>query len=237
MFHAHLKGKFVAVLLRGLPTVDSVTLEGALRESEDVLTAAVFSRLMYLPHEIAWDVVVGSGTVLIGIQPERPKVAQISQRLWPKYYTDPKNPSSYVEPDVVWLVGGVAVVIEAKWRDSHSADQLHREHDAVSAGERIDAVVVIALGNTPASVREELTAGCRLPSLQALSWPEVYKALVKVHGACEHPPHASAVLKDLLLILASRGMTEPVFLESLFPFTPAQPLASPGTLMNLWRSP
>ncbi len=176
-------------------------IEHAVREDEDVLTALIFERLRYLPDALAWRIVVGAATVLRGDPP--PFGGPLSEEVWP-HLPHPAD-GTYVEPDVVWRSGPTVLCIEVKWKGSQTAPQLNLEYKALTRHVGSAAVVsVLALGGTTEQQRSQLVAECIAPSLLALDWSDLYRA---VREARQQPNLAPTerVLDDMMAILAMRN--------------------------------
>jgi hypothetical protein len=231
MFQAHVHGKLGAVLRRVDESIDTRRLDEALRESEDVLTSEFFGRMVYLDPTVAWDLVVGPATALRGAAPTAP-ARRIEQKFWPRYCDS--SDGSRVEPDVVWSFGSIRLVVEAKWRDGHTPEQLDREYRAVVASEPAECVAILALGNTPPAVRRTLAVRCNMPVLLAASWTDIHTRLVEAQRNPRHALCGTAALDDLLLLLRSRGLRELQLLDTL-EYHRGMGLCAPNDLLEAWR--
>ena len=134
-------------------------MDRALRRGEDVLTALVFERLRYLPVDVMWRLLVGAATPLRGERPAQPDV--LSFTFWPRlqHPTDERE----VVPDVVVETHDIVLVVEVKWQDVQTPEQLDREAAAVAAVHPSRSLALLALGGATGRRREDshaLDAAC-----------------------------------------------------------------------------
>ncbi|MBD3347270.1 MAG: hypothetical protein GF401_19620 [Chitinivibrionales bacterium] len=128
------------------------------KEREDFLTAAIISRLLYLPSEVVWRIIKSNmSNKASSFLPVHPGKIDDYQ-FWPRYWLG----GNYVEPDCVIHFENVAIIIEAKLSDSsmnQSSDQLVREYNAYienRAREEQRPVLILAVGGLDSDREQEI---------------------------------------------------------------------------------
>lgn len=167
-------------------------LERALGSDEDLLTELVFGRMRYLSAELCWELILQPSEVLRG---ERPgwRPSAIEHHLWPSQ----RLPNGgEIIPDVVWESDLGTLVIEVKWGDVHTPEQLTREYVS-SLQERRPPVLLLAMGHLSPSRRTALASQAGCPHLLALEWDELHASLRR-HLALMQATPAAAVLRDIM---------------------------------------
>lgn len=177
----------------------------ALKSSEDMLTAAVFERLSYLPGADLWG-------VLQAAFPDLPpyRVAELKGiTFWPRW-EDVERGEGQVEPDVIMDFGlgdpqrQVTLVIEAKTGGSQSACQLKRQWAAAQEQEDISHPILVLVGglgrNALPALRREL--GIQPKDMVGANWPNLAKALKQAPRTMNEMVR---ILDDSLAALASWG--------------------------------
>lgn len=149
MFQAILKGK-----VRGIPA--EPTPGSNWREwfgrTEDFLTAAVFTRLSYLPSEVLWTIIRTSAVPIGGDETLPPSAGDlVSREFWPGWNLALKDQTGQrKEPDVVLEFEHLTLVVEAKRFDdlSQYAEQWAAEVAACHQREdaRQEPVWLLAVG-------------------------------------------------------------------------------------------
>ncbi|MDA3921023.1 MAG: hypothetical protein PF501_10140 [Salinisphaera sp.] len=106
-----------------------VSAIAAYRDHEDHLTAAVFSRLSYLPTDLLWRVLsqAADGAQSDSCLSARPRLTQIE--FWPRLATD----DTRVEPDVQLSFATFELIVEAKRRDERELQTRHQIQNEVLA--------------------------------------------------------------------------------------------------------
>lgn len=201
----------------------SAALDHELRTAEDALTGMVFGRLAYLPNPVAWRIVIDAATVLRGKRPS--PVDAFRQELWPTLRPPRGSSRRYVEPDVLWTHDAGAVGIEVKWRDAQRVDQLLSEHAAISTRTPTLPVTMVCLGNVSPTVRMLLAETCTVPTLLALTWLDLRRAIDLVLAADGLSSEHRRVLLDLTAILEARGLRRTATLASLGSLMPPRTTA------------
>ena len=96
------------------------------KECEDFLTASIFARLSYLPHEMFWNLLSASA-VSNHILTNRPQSLKDIE-FWPKWYSDkPEFAFYYKEPDIFLSFSDLDIIIEAKLKGRQDPMQLANE--------------------------------------------------------------------------------------------------------------
>ncbi len=198
---------------------------------EDTLTDAVFGALRYLPRKVLGAVLNAAfGTAF---SPSQLDAAVL--RFWPRFLGG-------TEPDVVVEVGGVMIIVEAKYESPFSPGQLVREwrdgrHDALARrlqGPWLLAVTghstqPIEIGDAREDLADEL-AGANLVGSSAVRWvPWRRIAGVVDEQRAGLTPNECDLLTDLLRLMEKRGvrhMFEGFAMEDYWLVTSAQRAAA-----------
>lgn len=163
MLRAHLEHKLGKVIARALTEADTVgqveiSWRSKLHGDEDTLTSSVFERLSYLDPQIAWDVLRcacgASGTDRF---PGFPGGEQ-EWRFWPSLSPAEKDRNErFVEPDILLLVPGYAVILESKHRSAQYSDQWVSQVRAARLAHPTRQVLHIAVGGSSQLQHQEGT--------------------------------------------------------------------------------
>ena len=183
MLQAIMNGK--AGRFQGSQSYEGISWRKVYKDHEDLLTAAIFSRLTYLPSDSFWALMQGwclpanSFTETYG--------ELIEAEFWPNYKA-PAHFGKNVEPDAVLFFQRGILIVEAKRDDSESqtceqwarewASVLNEKRDVVSdvcdPGENIRLVAVGGLGPNETKPLETKIAETRelLSQAPGEDWPE-----------------------------------------------------------------
>jgi len=193
---------------------------------EDVLTAAVFSRLSYLPGHAVWNILLAAANASSDIV--RYRSGSLTEcQFWPRYEASSLIKNSTVEPDVVMKLElgnpavSVAVIIEAKRTDEskHTVDQWEREVSAVRKREtEVDKVVLFAVGGlgrhghfSAEMLKHAEKAGTG--SFHGLSWSGLRNEIEKLNNVSNGPTRA--ILSDAMGVLEHAGFNGRKYLGSM----------------------
>jgi hypothetical protein len=193
------------------------------KRNEDFLTAAVFSRLLYMPTDALNKLLRVSDARLGEV---------LASEFWPEWSVDSQNPRRRVEPDVYIQFDSVDLIVEAKLGDVagyQMADQWAREWAAWYQNRRNDErpgllLGIGGLGRTESEVKAEVTRlveqtnsllHARLPPIcpinaDGLAWQGLYDRLGILRK--EVSPQ---LLTDLLAILGYFGSRGHEYLADL----------------------
>ncbi len=195
-----------------------------IRLKEDTLTAMVFGRLVYLPSDVLWKL------ILCTALPRRDLPAQVGAiedvQFWPEWKIDRalKIEKTRVEPDVLIRFSGIDVVVEAKRGDEEQqyAQQLGTEwlawrHSESEGGRRCIVLAVGGVGHLTeekaltlrSSVHDflvEHSTGEDKPPIFATSWASLLNELLHLQEIwCDEYQTQSAsfllVVKDVIAAL------------------------------------
>lgn len=184
--------------------------------NEDFLTAAVFSRLLYMPSEVLSRILLRDVDVRLG--------AITESAFWPKWTVQSTSAEARnVEPDLYIQSEGLDLIVEAKRYDDpvcQEPDQWAREWAAWHQSDYFDpqkAVLLLAIGGLGTSEASNAKAKSlidaannylvtkfpRLPEIQAagVSWQELYRRLTEIPGDLVQ----AELLRDLKEILSYFG--------------------------------
>lgn len=149
MLTAILKGKAGRINIDG----QDQSWRDVFRQREDLLTAAFFSRILYLSSTNLQKIIA----TLIGIENAQVLPKLTGYEFWPKFGL---NASSYVEPDVVLEFDTTAILIEVKppFGGTQYSEQWHKEIKAfINDESKFKRLHFVALGrNTIATKNHEM---------------------------------------------------------------------------------
>ena len=207
--------KFGKIRLReGLEELRSADI---FKLNEDFLTAAVFSRLLYMPSEALSTLLLRDVNVKLG------EVAEST--FWPTWSVQPKDAEAHnVEPDLYIQSEGLDLIVEAKRYDDpvcQGPEQWAREWAAWHQSDYFDSqkpVLLLAiggLGTSPDTTKARaqsardaannylLTKFPGVPAIQAtgVSWREIYVRLTEDPGDSVQ----AQLLRDIREILGYFG--------------------------------
>lgn len=208
------------------------------RSTEDFLTAAVFSRLTYLPAPLIWSVILrASIPVPIALPEEAGEF--VSCEFWPRWKLTTDQESLTKEPDAFMRFRRVNLLVEAKATDnSHQQypDQWAAEIAAYQSTEDADTSVPVwllaigGLGEEPSlrsisTMRDEalhsLNHNYSCPSgqvrLAACSWRKLLDALLDTTKMMDNQAETATtnVIGDLVEILRFHGVRHSCWLRDL----------------------
>jgi hypothetical protein len=232
MLHAIFRGK--AGRLEG-GTGEGVSWRSVYKDREDLLTAAVISRLAYLPGEMAWQILSRNAVKIDGTPLERVGALERSPEFWPRYRLD-QDGEIEVEPDAILRFEHAFVILEAKRSDeeAHFAQQWAREWAAYQRSETPSRpCLLFALGGFERLTNQRLRAVANATRRQlsdygdlrapfrvaACSWYELVRSIVEERRAQLHIADRGTVrvLDDLLLALDLHGVRAESWLDDLGP--------------------
>lgn len=113
MLHAVNSGKAGRIRIEGLE--QRISWRKVFKENEDPLTAVVFTRLSYIPGEMAWRILRRNARSLHNLPDSLGELDEI--HFWPKVNAESLG-RGYVEPDAILCFKAGTVLIEAKRSDS-----------------------------------------------------------------------------------------------------------------------
>lgn len=172
--------------------------------NEDLLTSSVFERLGYLAESRGVSLLFRACT---WVGPARPDPGPIVEaHPWPSPMEDDKR-----QPDWVFVLPGLVVVIEAKWGDGNvpSRGQIADQIEVVRSRWKTEPLVHLAVVQSGAVEFPEGVVG------GVVRWAALHGVVVQ-ELAGESPPHERRVLEAIREVLAERGAPfRPQFLDSL----------------------
>lgn len=198
---------------------------------EDPLTAAVFSRLSYLPIEVAWELLTGPSRHLAGLSLPQPPAPTGSWEFWPTHRRSEGDGRK--EPDVVFGLGAsnVVLVVEAKHRAPHSRKQWADELSAArrEAGQAAH-LVFLAVGADP--VDPPFSASGQHPvTILHLDWRDLTRRLLRAAATSNDPPR-KRLLADTISAMNRWGYGPRYHLDSLPGYATLFPRPATFTLWN-----
>ncbi|MDK2846346.1 MAG: hypothetical protein PWR18_948 [Synergistales bacterium] len=198
---------------------------------EDSLTAAVISRMAYLPSEMIWRLIRGNEDFL-------PTFSGVLENIefWPIWSS--LDQRSYCEPDVILEFENIDVIVEAKREDTYlqNYEQLANElryYFAQREGSK-KPVLLWALGGMGRQV-EKISEYSRLSSpgnsvyFAATSWLQLFNRIKKLerflrhkiqtnddissHPYCFESGYFLRIINDIIMALKKHGIQEWFFLN------------------------
>lgn len=212
-----------------MPGMFRAIAQGKLRlpnaDSEDCLTAAIFSRLSYLPSAVIMRT-LSEANVGRSPLPQDPG-GLLEVQFWPTWSCSHISANSgSVQPDVLFRFERLDMIVEAKrWDDrTQSAEQLAREWNAFEKASGLDhrpnKAVVLSIGGVDydpnmhcvrrrklaSSFVEKLSSETRRKvALAFVSWLSFRRAVENLLESAS-PPANSFLLRDILEILERFGV-------------------------------
>jgi len=210
MFKAIVNGKY-----RGLDdskiNSESSQWSEIYKGAEDFETAAIFTRLSYLPPEHFWAILQQSFLPVDFIFPNYAGNLH-SIDFWPRF-DDPTDSGDWVEPDILVGFEEISIIFEIKRGDQgnpQTSEQLIREWSAVKNVDdnfSKNDMCLFSLGGMTASNQELLKSetGKDLEGFRfaTSSWRTLAKTIRNYRIPSN--PQADRILKDLIEILAFHG--------------------------------
>jgi len=217
-----------------------------LTRREDLLTAAVFSRLAYLPSNVAWDILRRAAKPLeengVALPRDAPPGAP-RWFFWPKLRPGADGGNTrHVEPDVLVSWGDTLLVCEAKHEGEQYAHQWVEQLRAVRAMPEhsgkpiwflaVGGIVVRERALQAAHVRRELTNTAR--RMLALCWEDLHHAIDDCRPSCL-ASEQSNMLNDIVAALYAWGYRKKTWFSSLCAGEPSFQSEKALAVLQAWR--
>ncbi len=255
VLHSKVRTNFVAPQLGG-------DLRSFYRQTEDFLTAAVFSRLAYLPAQFLWSVLRGATASSCLPLPDDAGDL-LDCEFWPRWKFRSGQAEFIKEPDVLLRFERLALLVEAKGSDEHSqnpnqwAAEIAAYHgsDQNSGSEPVYLLAIGGLGEEPSPsgllalqteaqhllARDYDCAG-KEARIVACSWRRLLVSVRQSTSLIDARADAAPafILRDLLEILRFHGFRYTRWLGdlSLFPVSPLRDIAkSSADVLSRWGQP
>ena len=206
MLHAILNGKAGRVDVKG----ESIPVRKIYRDSEDMITAAVISRLPYLTPETRH-------TLLSRCLPESKQDYRLLDKVefWPRFNSKVQK---WVEPDVIMHFDWGILLIEAKrptLREGQYLDQWWKEIEAVTKEHHDKRIAFLALGGDQRynqqllnKLQEQLLQSShRIEEALELGWSLLSAALQSIDDDIDIPASDLAVVTDIKAALELYGVS------------------------------
>lgn len=211
--------------------------------SEDMLTAAVFERITYLPPP-SQERVLREGVVRLSGSPFPALLGVPRWHFWPSWRpgADDRAHDHRVEPDLVARWSNVDIIVESKHRGAQSSAQWRAE--LLASMQHIDAApsrIFIALGGAGDVARAQRIAAGLAGSFPevlffSLPWDRLAQSLdaLRADAAKGGEHHVDSMLRDALRALKEAGHFRSV-LATLPRDVPRSPFGSVPKALASWR--
>lgn len=246
MLRAHLEHKLGRALARALADAGNAErVDGSLRTTlhgdEDALTSSVFERLSYLDPPTAW-AVLRNACLASGQDSFPPFPAGETQwHFWPSLTpaSGDKN-ESYVEPDILLVMPGYAVILESKHRASQYFGQWVSQVRAVRASHPTFQVLHVSVGGCSMAHHQEESRRAQLSlagykehpaSFFYLSWHRLGTELLSVLQLPKTHAGYRRLVQTILVVLEAWGYGLGLWLQSL----PSPSVSLNSTVLSTWK--
>ena len=228
---------------------DGTSWRRTFRGSEDLLTAAVWTRVSYLPSALIRELLMSTFPALEELLNAAGEFDRIE--FWPRLPAVEASGGRHVEPDALLHFEKLHVIVEAK-RDDSELQKLVQWESEIAAyreshppGELVALIAIGGLGDVREAAllaprRQADVAAASVP-VGATSWANLMGEVAKLAGSPGVPGHCRRILDDVLRAMELHGFWQRTYLgefrdrrypispESWTVFRPVPPQSVPGS--------